>query len=92
MNDTKFNIKKCRTCIYRGTVSGGVKSSAKGIRINNVCCYYASNTGNTCLKRTNSNTLNDIRGNDYENCKLYKKGNAIRNQDCMVPRGSQKKC
>lgn len=86
MSETKFDRSKCRSCIYRGRVSGG-QQYIKGERINNVCCNYAAITGNTCLKYNNAHKLDDIRGDNYDECKLYKKGKAIQNTpDSIVPR------
>lgn len=84
--ETKFDNKKCRSCIYRGHVSGGQKA-IKGQKMNNVCCNYSSVTGQTCLRDNGKYKPYDIRGNDYDDCELYKKGPAIINKpDTVVPR------
>ena len=70
---SKFNKRKCAKCKYRCTFSGantGFKVSAR-----NIGCYYGviSNTG-TCLHLVNGKII-DRRGDDYDNCKLFEKGN-----------------
>lgn len=84
--ETKFDRSKCRSCIYRGHVSGGQKF-IKGQKMNNVCCNYSMITNQTCLRDNGKYKPYDIRGNDYNDCELYKKGPAIQNKsETIVPR------
>jgi len=74
---SKFNKSKCLQCKYRCTFSGGA-----GLKVSpqNVACYYGalSQTG-TCLRLVNKQIV-DIRGDDYNNCKLYEKGTREKNK------------
>lgn len=68
MQKSKFNKKKCASCIYR-------KKSTKVPEVN-VFCDYAGVTDQTCLHRVGS-TVVDRRGDDYEHCKLRVVGDPI---------------
>lgn len=65
----KFNRKRCATCMYRSkyTVTDSNLSST-------LHCNYACITGHTCLHREECGTVQDRRGNDFDNCLLYEKG------------------
>lgn len=69
----KFNKRKCLKCKFHGNCGAGV-----GVKINGasrgVICDYAGVTGNTCLTLDSSRHVIDIRGNDYDHCALYTKG------------------
>lgn len=69
----KFNKNKCATCQYRGIGSVGYP-----VRINDmsvrVYCNYSGITNVTCLRPASSTEVVDLRGEDYNNCKLYKEG------------------
>lgn len=80
MNKPKFDKKKCLTCTYHGDGVGYcVRIPAKGGTFTHktVNCNYAGVTGETCLKPAPNNTIIDLRGDDYDNCKLYKEGKQI---------------
>lgn len=70
---TKFSPKRCAECKYRGVVSGGSSNRKRKRHY----CNYSNITGTTCLKRVSADTIIDIRGNDYNACKLYTKGEQI---------------
>ena len=68
---TKFNKQKCMRCQYHcGCTLDSITSSY-------VICNYSSITGHTCLQRVSSNTIIDIRGDEYDNCKLFREGSKI---------------
>lgn len=69
---SKFNKRKCAKCKYRCTFSG---TAGFNVSSRNVGCYYSvvSNNG-SCLHLVNGK-IKDRRGDDYDNCKLYEKGN-----------------
>lgn len=67
---SKFNKQKCVTCKYHGKASTADGTGNKNL--NGVHCYYA-NTGETCLRRVGNKVI-DIRGEDFNNCKLYERG------------------
>ena len=64
-----FNRKKCKQCAYRIKLTGGVENvqNAHGI-----ACGYALLTGVTCTTYRGE----DKRGEDKNNCLLFKKGGA----------------
>lgn len=74
MHKTKFDRKKCLTCIYRGGSQGSCTS------IKNLHCNYSGIMTATCLKRipNKDGEIMDIRGKDYDNCRLYEKGRQIK--------------
>ena len=63
----KFKKSRCKKCKYHGTLSG----------VQKVFCNYASLEGHSCIYRQGSHII-DKRGCDYENCLLFKKGKALR--------------
>lgn len=64
MHKYKFSKTRCKSCIYhRGGTQG------KGA----LYCNYASIANQTCLHLEDKKVV-DRRGDDYYDCKLYKKG------------------
>lgn len=61
MQGNKFDLKKCKRCIYHG----GTKSTA-------IYCNYSALGEGTTLKRSSGGNIYDMRGNDYHNCLLFK--------------------
>ena len=72
----KFNKQKCLKCRYHNYGCGGYLATVRKRR-QAVYCNYASITGNTCLKPTGLFTTVDVRGDDYNNCKLFLEGDLI---------------
>lgn len=70
---TKFNKYKCLKCIYRGESQLGYPVRYKGQWVR-VYCNYSGCTNSTCLKPISHYDTIDIRGEDYENCKLFIEG------------------
>ena len=68
---SKFDKRKCMKCVYKCTMSLGSGAKASP---NNVACYYSvmSNNG-SCLELVKGKLV-DRRGNDHDNCKLFKAG------------------
>jgi len=76
-NKPKFDKHKCLKCVYHGNCGAGwhiVDGHGEGA---NVICNYATITGFTCLKRVARDELKDIRGEDFNNCKLYTEGKSL---------------
>lgn len=73
MNKPKFNKNKCVKCKYhtRSSVGHPVRVGNNSVRI---CCNFASITGCTSLKPGPYNSVTDLRGDDYDNCKLFSPG------------------
>lgn len=71
---SKFNKAKCAKCKFRCNVSASAGAEYKQSN-RNIGCYYGelSHKG-TCLQ-IQDGKLVDRRGDDYNNCKLYEKGN-----------------
>ena len=74
MASVKFNKEKCLNCKYASVstsyaTSLGYRVKDKDGIIYYVMCDYACKTGETCLKKDGT----DIRGDEYNNCKLYSK-------------------
>ena len=74
-NKPKFRKSKCIKCKYHGLGGHGylVNINGKGIHI---YCNY-SVTGKTCLKPSGPFETIDIRGEDYDDCKLFSPGKRI---------------
>lgn len=74
MAKPKFNKRKCVKCKYHGTGCNGypvrVGFSDRTIP---VFCNY-SKTERTCLKKLNDGRIIDLRGDDYNGCKLFEEG------------------
>ena len=75
MTKPKFNPNKCLRCKYHGQrgAYGFTARDSRGKYIT-VYCDYASITGSTCLKPAPYNQVEDIRGEDFNNCLLFRKG------------------
>lgn len=70
----KFNKDKCLKCKYHSKqLSGGYQGKGEDGKNYYVHCNY-SKTGQTCLIDTGFDTY-DMRGEDYNDCKLFKEGN-----------------
>lgn len=66
----KFNKDKCAKCKFRFRSSFVL-----------IGCNYATVTGHTCLRKSADGTIIDIRGNNYNHCRLFEEGARIREQD-----------
>lgn len=62
---SKYNKKKCATCIYRGT------HGASGLGVKYYCNF--SDAGKSATIRIGKDVI-DTRGGDFNNCLLYEKG------------------
>ena len=60
-----YDKRKCRKCKWRGMLG------------DNLGCLYALKTQQTCLVKKNG-VVEDLRGSDHANCKLFKAGNPER--------------
>ena len=56
-----YDKTRCRSCKWRGWLG------------DNLACLYSFKTFDTCIAR-NGDKVEDIRGDDPGNCKLYEKG------------------
>ena len=71
----KFSKRKCLDCIYHTLTSQGYPTRIKqGNKYHtlNVACNYCELTKQTCLCLDGGKNIVDKRGNDYNNCKLFK--------------------
>lgn len=75
MSKPKFNKQKCKSCIYRVTDSSAYKIGAGQ---EGVSCNYSTIMGKTCLRRGEHGEVVDIRGDDYDNCQIFKAGKPLR--------------
>lgn len=64
---SKHNKSICRRCAYHIIVGGNRQ---------NLMCNYSCVTGTTCLHKT-ENGVEDRRGEDYNNCKLFLEGDLL---------------
>lgn len=78
--DTKFDTEKCKKCQFRGLISGATKQRTLK-NTANIICNYSGVTGITCLYAERPNKIIDRRGDDRENCKLFKEGKIIKPKD-----------
>ena len=76
-NKPKFDKSKCLKCKYHGRGKNGY-STRKGNTTVAVFCDFATITDTTCLKRNDKGTAKDLRGEDFDNCKLFSPGKAER--------------
>lgn len=74
-NKPYYNKHKCVKCIYHGLGCGGYSVKINEDEHRPIYCNYAGVTGETCLKRDGDKVI-DLRGDDYNHCKLYVKGKA----------------
>lgn len=65
------NKELCKKCKYHGTMGN------RGKREADICCDYATLAQDgTCLKYMHGEII-DRRGNDYDKCLLFKKGEGL---------------
>lgn len=76
----KFSKQKCARCIYRGINGLGVPTHVDDKTIR-VYCNFATITNSTCLRPTDNNKVYDLRGTDYNNCKLFVEGEMLENDN-----------
>ena len=79
-NKPKFNKDYCMECKYHGYASGVWSADLNGKKVG-VYCNYAAVTDSTCLKPTGLDSCMDLRGDDYENCKLFSPGAAMEERE-----------
>lgn len=74
IDNRKFDKHKCVKCKYHSHMGG-----ASGHNPNNAYCNYNVLNHTTCLKRipNKEGEIYDIRGDDFNNCKMYCAGKAI---------------
>lgn len=70
----KFSKKKCLKCKYHG-IGIGFTAKRNGEYVP-VYCNYTNQERGSCLRRIDSETSYDIRGDDYWGCRLYEEGEA----------------
>ena len=72
---SKFNKKKCEQCKYHGYFGSKSQNaySSNEAALNHVMCEYAKCNKTTCLRLVGKELV-DLRGSDYNNCKLFEKG------------------
>ena len=74
MAKAKFDKKKCVRCIYHGVGKCGHSVRLLNGGTERVHCNYSGVTDSTCLKPAPNNTVVDMRGDDFNNCKLFVEG------------------
>ena len=78
----KYNKKKCLKCMYHGEHCGtGWTVEDEEGRTHVIYCNYAMITNSTCLQPKSTYKTYDLRGNDYNNCLLFKEGKPRRAED-----------
>lgn len=73
----KFNKTKCLKCKYHGGGSSlnlGYPVHTENGDIKYIYCDYMCVTGRSPIEPTPKRGIYDIRGNDYDNCRLYERG------------------
>ena len=82
-NKPKFNKSKCLKCKYHGLGCGGYTVRRNKSMVH-VYCNYAFINDMTCLQPGPRNTTIDLRGDDYDNCKLFVEGKVenVKQQIC----------
>ena len=73
----KFDKQKCMQCKYHGRGMSGY-SARRGDTTVAIFCDYATITGDTCIRRTPKGYTEDIRGEDFDNCRLFYPGKVKR--------------
>ena len=71
---TKFDKQKCLKCKWRNvsnSIGVSVKQNGKPVHVH---CDYAFLNKMTCLQPGPNNTVVDLRGEDYNDCKLFVEG------------------
>jgi hypothetical protein len=79
----KFDKYKCYTCRYHGVGSNGYPITVNKRKVR-VYCDYLSIMDSSCLKPINGQDNVDLRGEDFNNCKLYTKGNIERKRTSFI--------
>ena len=74
MSKPKYNKVKCKKCCFRVSDTSAYRTDDG----DSVSCNYSTIMGKTCLRRGEHGTVIDIRGNDYDNCLLFKEGDSLR--------------
>ena len=69
----KFNKDKCLRCRFHGVGYGGYITTKRKYN-RSIFCDYACINNTTCLKPVSTYETEDIRGDDYDNCKLFSSG------------------
>ena len=73
----KFNKHKCYDCKYHCEHSAGYPIKKKirdKIVTVHIGCDYISMTRQSCITKDENENKIDLRGDDYNNCKLFKAG------------------
>lgn len=70
---TKFDKRRCLKCAYHAGCNTEI-----GGQYSRVICNYACIEQSSCLKRADDGSVIDSRGDDFYNCRLFKRGTAIR--------------
>lgn len=76
----KFDKQKCLKCKYHGIGKCGYFTRA-GSKATKVFCDYATIAKSTCLKPINITDVVDLRGTEYNNCKLFAEGSPERERE-----------
>jgi hypothetical protein len=88
-NKTKFDKKKCARCQYHNIGSLGVPVRVHG-KVVRIFCDYITATNSSCLRQDMHDTVVDIRGNDYNNCKLFVEGKKLERDVPQISIGPRK--
>lgn len=72
-NKPKFDKQKCIKCMYHCNLTGGFRAKIGDKNYVSIVCDYATINRQTCLINTSEGTI-DLRGEDYNDCKLFKEG------------------
>lgn len=84
----KFDKKKCLKCKYhscRGSLGYPVRVGKKTY---SVYCDFICQTGISPLKPGPNKTVTDLRGEDYNNCQLFKEGEPEKRTEPIALKGS----
>lgn len=66
-HSTKFDKEKCKRCKYRSGSQGGM-----------IVCNYGAVTDRSCLRLDELLNKYDIRGDEYNKCRQYIKGERVK--------------
>lgn len=66
---SKFNKKRCMKCKWSSRVSYGFNNDGFTPK-EQLCCMYKKDTGNLVMI---DKKVVDLRGDDYDNCKLFER-------------------
>ncbi|MBR3125025.1 MAG: hypothetical protein IKF42_06295 [Mogibacterium sp.] len=90
----KFDKKKCLKCKYHGkglNLGWPVKvKSGEKYRTVYVYCDFVSHMSTTPLRAVSKTETIDLRGEDYNNCKLFVEGDPVEHKKQITLRGSIK--